>query len=461
MGKQHTHIRFWSGLRTIGGTIITVEHGQSRVIFDFGRCFSPVGILLEKGMAGLADPVAEFIQLGLLPPIDGLYAGESLRTAESRLRPAEDSGLQQQLVLISHLHLDHMALMGMVDPSIPVLMSADSLRLYEGLERIGEGVPRGPARSFGAFDEGPMICGTISVTPLRVDHDVPGACAFLVETPELRLLYTGDFRLHGLHPEWTLAMAEEARRRKAQVLVIEGTTVGLGEDTSEGSPGSGQEEAGPVSEASVAVRAETAMREASGLVVLNLYHRHIERLEALLSAAAAAGRIPVLEPETADLLRTMTGYSKDIAVLEQADGSVVQDGFKRVTYREINAAPKRFALQNSFAHSLKLLRLRTEGGVYIHSNGAPLGAYDPDYASLRDLLRRLGLEYRYIGASGHAAPWDLHQLGERIGAQWYIPLHSLHPEQLELSCGIRLLPEYGKTYSFHQGGWSVLHSFPE
>ena len=33
---HHTNIRFWGGLKTIGGTVVSVEYKNSRVIFDFG-----------------------------------------------------------------------------------------------------------------------------------------------------------------------------------------------------------------------------------------------------------------------------------------------------------------------------------------------------------------------------------------------------------------------------------------
>lgn len=462
MNKTHTRLRFWSGLRTIGGTIITVEHGQSRIIFDFGRSFSPAANLLERGLFGLADPVADFLRLGVLPPLDGLYAETSLLAAGSDLCPAGQHRMTQA-VFVSHLHLDHMALIGMIDASVPVLMSEASLRLYEALERIGEGVPNPSGRTFEAiaYDK-PQACGEISVTPLRVDHDVPGACAFLVETPDVRLLYSGDFRLNGHHPEWTTKMAEEAKRRRVHALIIEGTTIGLAPDGED----AGDFDAGgsPATEGNVAERAAAAMREAPGLAVFNLYHRNLERIEALCAAAVASGRTPVLEPETAFLLRSLTGRDNvAVAVLSEAQSEArlgVQSeapmeapaaGGIPVSLADINAAPERYALQNSFARLLRLLRLRTEGGVYIHSNGAPLGAYDPDYAALRDLLRRIGLDYRYIGASGHATPEHLRLIGDTIGADWFIPLHSLHPEHMELSSGIRLLPEYGKTYGFEKG----------
>jgi mRNA degradation ribonuclease J1/J2 len=67
---------------------------------------------------------------------------------------------------------------------------------------------------------------------------------------------------------------------------------------------------------------------------------------------------------------------------------------------------------------------------------------------MRDFLNRLCIEYKYIGASGHATPCDLKFIAEKIKADWFIPIHGFYPENLHVDLGIRFLPEEGKTYVF-------------
>ena len=37
---------------------------------------------------------------------------------------------------------------------------------------------------------------------MPVDHDAYGACGLLIETPEMKIAYSGDLRLHGCIINW-------------------------------------------------------------------------------------------------------------------------------------------------------------------------------------------------------------------------------------------------------------------
>lgn len=478
--QQLTHVRFWAGLRSIGGTVVTVEHGEDRVVFDFGSTYRPLDQLLQLLREEDGNPAQIYLRMGVLPPIDGLYPAEAIKGMMSgralpALSPGDESGLRPPLpaetsglrtaVFISHLHLDHMSLMGMIAPEVPVYMTEDSLKLFEALEHAGETVPGSRTYSAVPYDQ-PATCGCIKVTPIRVDHDVPGACGYLIETPELRLFYTGDIRLHGKHPEWTLDMAKRIRDERVDCLVMEGTTLGpredgLGEDGLRGT-GSPELPDGMITELNIAGHLARAMSETNGLAVCNLYHRNLERLQAFHEAASQAGRTLVLEPASAYIAKKLLGlaplgvlqdeaYSAQFAGIRPESERRILDSCVKVTLAEINADPGQYVLQSSYENLLQLLRVDITGGVYLHSNGVPLGPYDPKHEVLLDFLKRLPLSYRYIGTGGHALPPHLKYIAETISPALFIPLHSHYPERLEISSGLRLLPETGKTYSFRGG----------
>lgn len=62
------------------------------------------------------------------------------------------------------------------------------------------------------------------ITPFCIDHSAVDSYLFLIEADGKRILYTGDFRLHGVRGK---AMGKILDRRigKVDVVVTEGTTV--------------------------------------------------------------------------------------------------------------------------------------------------------------------------------------------------------------------------------------------
>lgn len=108
MEKKSTKFQMYSGLRTIGGVNASVSYGRDRVIFEFGSAYDPATAVFD----GKIEPrrknwVQDQLRVGLLPRIDGIYRREDL--GANPLVSAEESDWNTA-VFITHLHLDHMAL---------------------------------------------------------------------------------------------------------------------------------------------------------------------------------------------------------------------------------------------------------------------------------------------------------------------------------------------------------------
>jgi glyoxylase-like metal-dependent hydrolase (beta-lactamase superfamily II) len=102
------------GAHEIGGTLIELNSGNSRLLLDAGYPLFLNGNPIEGDVAKL--PHGELLNLGVLPKIDGLYKWDS---------PSFDG------ILISHAHLDHYGLLKFIHPDIPVYLSAGTLKLIE------------------------------------------------------------------------------------------------------------------------------------------------------------------------------------------------------------------------------------------------------------------------------------------------------------------------------------------
>ncbi|MCO7125542.1 MBL fold metallo-hydrolase [Sporolactobacillus shoreicorticis] len=447
--NEGTHIRFWGGLRTIGGTIVTIQHAGCRLIFDFGRTFSAQSEWLNTSVSSrIGRTVHDAIRLGALPRIDGLYSANQLRGIEG-VSPYEERA-QQTEVYLSHMHLDHMGAMDTIAPQVPVFMTAESLQLARALDESGERLPI--ARSYESLDyDCPHSLGAMTITPLFVDHDVPGASALHIRTPDGSILYTGDLRLHGFHPEGTKAFIGKAKRLGFRLLLMETTTLSFDEEMKEPLVGRMENVPQLMTEDALAEQCAEWGGQTKGLVIFNCYNRNVERLHCIVAVAKQIGRAVAFDPATAHILHTFYPNDEVLIFRKNADQASILH-LKKDMWADaamIHADPRRYMVQCAYSDSLELLDLDLKNALYIHAGGMPLGDYDPDYQKLLKLLSDLGVVYVPLNCSGHAAPQQLKWILDQLDPDVLIPLHGFHPERLVPDRGKQFLPEYGKEYSLN------------
>src|SRR5699024_1529984 len=154
------NFQFLSGLNTIGANIIDIQSSSGRIIFDYGEIFNS--------------------DLGRLPEWD--------------------HSIENTAIFISHLHIDHIGSLDKVPADVPIYMSADSYQLYHWLLEIGEEQAI-QATVYPLNDNEIKTVGDMQVAFKKSDHDIEGACAIFVQTPDVKLINSGDVRLSGNFPE--------------------------------------------------------------------------------------------------------------------------------------------------------------------------------------------------------------------------------------------------------------------
>ena len=436
-------MRFWSGLDTIGGNIVEICYGNDRVIFDFGRAYDPADTLLAKAKGRDGRRVADMLRLKMIPAMDGIYSREDLAADTLALVAAEDSD-KNTAVFISHLHLDHMGAIDVLSPKIPVYMSADGAALYQALTAIGEGPFCHTVRGF-AYEE-PVRIGDIAVTGYATDHDVFGSCALLVETPDKRIAFSGDIRMHGRRPELNRHWIAAMRAKTPDYLLMEGTAFWPPKSTDSEDNKFVQLEEGVVA----AVIGEK-IAAAEGVAFFNFYHRNLERMEGLMTAAKAAGRHIVFEPATAYLASVFFPSASFKILKTEENAPWAQDLYLRypqVTVGEINENPRGYFVQNSFDHIFTLIDYVPAGSVYIHTNGVPLGAFDPAFGSMQAFLKTLGIAFETVTSSGHGDVTAILDIVDGIKPKVLMPWHSTTPQQMVPLDPMQtvVLPEIAKWY---------------
>lgn len=423
-------LRFYGGVGVIGSTKVVVEQDGWRVVLDMGSDI-PGREGLVRGPLRLR-PGSELrtrIRLGEAPAIERLYRPEAVEGTG-----VEGGGDGRTALFVTHAHIDHVGLLGWVDPSVPIRAAPETARMLDALESVGQGLDGG-RQSVQPLAEGePVEVGPLVVERWRVDHDIPGASGYLVRTEDGLVAYTGDLRLHGRHPELTERFAERARG--AAALVCEGTTL------------SGDPRQPVRFESEVDAAFDAELGRTPGLVLASLYPRDVERVEAFTAIAARRGRELLWPPAIAAFLRAW-GLE---GIRELDDGSL----------DDVRREPSRFVVQVAVESLETLLDLPAgPGAVYLHANGEPLGPFQAGWDLLRQWLERLQVPFTSIGTSGHATPHDLHRVVEEVAPAVLYPVHGTDPYRLLPPPGtLRVLAEYGRWYEVGRGSRTAVSGAP-
>ena len=385
------------------GLKFVVDHGSSRALFEIGVEHAPGGTPFSLGLRPRPESeLRDMMAVGMAPRRTGVLGAWDGRTS----------------LFITHMHLDHCALARCVHSDVPLYYPQAMEPLRDACARAGYLAWRTPPGTAVA-DRARVPVGDIEVEFVAVDHDLPGATGFLIRTPEVTLAYTGDHRWHGLQPELTARFVDAARGVDA--LIIE--TVALGWDPSpEGEPVPRER-----TEAEVIHDFGELLDRAPGLVVVNSYAMNRLRVHAFGAACEARGRTFLMEPQSA-VVADWPLRLEDVAAVRRH--------------------PERYCVQLGFESLPTLIDLHPRpGSIYVHSNGVPLGPYDPSYQVMLAWIRTMGLELVNLSSSGHSLASDIGRTVEAIAAGTVLPVHSRRPGAMRFPTASTLLPEAGRRYT--------------
>ena len=173
------------GTHQIGGCATEICSGDTRIIIDMGSELPGAdGIIPEETLS-----------------IPGVTVGE----------PKCDA------IFFTHTHGDHIGQLERIPDSIPIYMGDTGKELCKILNKRLDSTPSldkskvihalNRARTFKVAER--IRVGSITVTPFWIDHSAFDAYMFLIEAEGLRILHTGDFRLHGFRGKATIQMLEK------------------------------------------------------------------------------------------------------------------------------------------------------------------------------------------------------------------------------------------------------------
>ena len=481
-----TSITFHGGVNEIGGNKFLVEDKGTKIFMDFGMSFSAENqyfseYLKARGSNSLIDMIA----LGLLPNIKGLYRKDYAK--HMGLDGDEDTEINA--VFLTHAHLDHCAYIQYLRPDITIHCSEESKLIMQNFDETGTGeqyltlkekfgfhesdrgstkgkmvkergataneIPR-DIKVFESYKE--ITIDSIKVTPLPVDHAIPGVHGFILETSNGMIANTADLRFHGRRKKDTEKFVEKCSEASLDLLLCEGTRID--KDSS-------------LTEFDVENEVTKIVNATKKLVICGYPIRDLDRLQSFYIAAKKTGRDLVIEPKQAYLLKLFSEseklknrypsptdkhikiympkgewglIDKDINIytrkLLDEDYHIWAREFldydNKIDYRDVSKNQSKMMFSLSDFKLQELIDIKPdEGSNYIRSLTEPFDLeMEFKEKRIKNWFTRFGLissekEWHQVHVSGHGDGVQIKKVIDGANAKKLIPIHTVHEDHFD------------------------------
>ena len=370
-------IKIHRGTHQIGGSAIEISTASTRIILDFGNelsldeKYTPINLDIDGVTKGLPD-------------CDG--------------------------IVISHYHMDHLGQLTSTLPEIPLYMGELSKEIaligaeYQDrclyLRLLGANTFRGG----DAFS-----IGDIRIRPLVIDHSAVDSYMFALEAEGKHVLYTGDFRMHGLRHH-ILDQLVNTYIGEVDVLITEGTSLSRDADNY-------------ISEAAVLEDIYSYIQDGKYVFVI-CSSTNIDRIMGIWQNMPT-DKVLIFDAYQKRILDTVVNnVYYESSLYRRHDSPLVLDKGKYPKYYMDNGFVCLVrATENHISH-IKEFPKDDVRIIYSMWTG-----YIEENLALKDLLETYPT---YIcHASGHVSKNDLIKFIELVNPDAIIPVHTDNPERLE------------------------------
>jgi ribonuclease J len=488
------NLNFYGGVDEIGGNKILIDNSSknsknnvTNLFLDFGMSFNQANSYFSEFLqARKYNGVGDFLELGLLPKIKGIYREDYLKHCgiNSYSHASVDG------VLLSHAHIDHSAYIHHLREDIPIYMTRESQIILDVIEKTGkasfseftklkktfhfvhtkkeDGFTALKGKDSEVFREiiifkpyKPIEINEFKVISAPVDHSLPGSTAYFLENADDAIVYTGDLRFHGRNRDFTNKFTKKSYKFNPTIMICEGTRINAKPD--------GTEE-------DIEIKATDLINNHDGLVIVNYPFRDLDRLITFYNIAKNTGRIlainlkqaymlKLLEDENNDKYPKLTDSSINIYVprkrlgllgskhylcydgewkIPKQDSDEVKRDYDKwerefleedniITYQDLKNQESAYIFRCDFFELKELIDIKPENGIYIHSLTEPFNEeMGIDFKKVQNWLNHFKIPLHKMHVSGHGSGIEILEMIKEINPEKIYPIHTEHVESFNV-----------------------------
>ena len=391
-GNKPTKVRIipLGGLDEVGKNMMVIEYGRDIIVIDMGFQFP------EEDMLGI-----DYV----IPDISWL----------------EERKQDIRGVILTHGHLDHIGGIPYILPRLnfPKLYGT---KLTMGLiqKRVEEfGIKKDTVMNVINPDEtlrlGPFTCNFF-----RVNHSIPDGVGVIIDTPEGKIVHTGDFKFDYTPADQIQADYEKlailGREKKVSVLFSDSTNA-----TKEGHT---------ISEKAIGETLDTIIRDTPGRIIIASFASLIGRLQQILDSAHRwerqvyiSGRSLVDNIDIAERLGYIKVPKGLIHDIRKADKST---GKKSLVLTTGSQGEGMSALTRISLGDHKNVKIKKGDTVVI--SATPIVGNERAIYTVIDNLTKLGARVIHnkimdVHTSGHGSKEDLRMMLDMVKPKYFVPVH--------------------------------------
>ncbi len=380
------------------------EIGMNAYVYGYGEQGAERLILVDIGVT--------------FPDMDGTPGVDLILPDITWLKENRD---RLEAVFITHAHEDHVGAIGHYFEALGVPVYARAFTANIARHKLNEyGYSPETVTTCSKWPE-TVQAGPFSVGFLPISHSIPESSALVIDTPQGRLIHTGDFKLDKnpvLGEAWDPELWGEVSKGGVKALICDSTNIF--------SPDAGK------SESLVGPEIEKLVKTAPQMLVATTFASNVARVKTLAEAGARAGRSICLLGRA---MRRMVEAAVETGVLDSfppviGPEDAVQIPRDNVMLLVTGSQGERRAASAQLArgkfHGIEL----KEGDMFLFSSKTIPGN-EKGVIRIMNQLSEKGVDVVEDRAglyhvSGHANRPDLETMQDVVNPQMVIPMHGEH-----------------------------------